>query len=280
MNYEHHPQLPAPISRLGLGCSRLGSLATGRTASELHALVKGARDLGVTVFDTANIYGQGRSESLLGVALRGDKDVCLVTKAGQRFPMAQRLLSPLRGPVSAVLKRSKSAQTGVRAVRSGRQLPRDYTPEHLRRSLQASLRRLRRREVEIFLLHSPRGPHLADGSALDGLVELKRQGLARLVGVSVDDAEVLEAVAMDPRVDVIQAPFGLRRTTLAEPLAAAAARGALVIAREIFSCEPAGQRPPIGDAVAFGVSHPSVRVALVGTTNLDHLKEAVIAAER
>ena len=262
-----------PTSAIGLGCSRLGSMMANQTSGEIRALIQGAHALGVNVFDTANIYGQGRSEQLIGEALRGVGDVCIVTKAGQVFPLRQRLLSPLRGPVTALLKRSKGISSSLRSVRS-RGLPRDYRPEHLRRSLMGSLRRLRREQVEVFLLHSPRAEHLADGAALDGLVDLKNRGLAGLVGVSCDDLEVLEAICHDPRVDVIQAPFGVSRRSMEPGLRKAAGRGALVIAREVFSFEAPAEKPSIGDAVSFCVGHPSVGITLVGTTNLEHLREA------
>jgi aryl-alcohol dehydrogenase-like predicted oxidoreductase len=262
-----------PLSVVGLGCSRLGSILAGQTAAEVRALVAGARDLGVNVFDTANIYGQGRSERLLGEGLKGARDVCVVTKAGYVFPLRQRLLAPLRGPVSALVRRSPAASIGVRAVRT-QGLPRNYRPEHLWKSLLRSLKRLRRDQVEVFLLHSPRLQDLADGAAIDGLVELKRRGLAGLVGVSCDDLEVLEAVCRDPRVDAVEAPFGVARPSMQEALGAAHERGALVIAREIFSSEPPRERPPVRSAVSYCVTHPSVDVTLVGTTRLEHLREA------
>lgn len=262
-----------PTSEIGLGCSRLGSMMVNQTSSEILALIQGAHRLGVNVFDTANIYGQGRSEQLLGEALKGVKDVCIVTKAGQVFPLRQRLLAPLRAPAAALLKRSKGMSSSLKAVRS-KGLPRDYRPEHLRKSLKASLRRLRRDRVEVFLLHSPGTEHLADGVALDGLVDLKNCGLAGLVGVSCDDLDVLETVCNDPRVDVIQVPFGVSRRSMEPGLSKAADRGALIIAREIFSFEAPAAKPSITDAIAFCAGHPGVGITLVGTTNLEHLREA------
>lgn len=273
MRYSTSFPIPAPVSAIGLGCGRLGSMMAGQTQSEMLGLIKGARDLGVSVFDTANIYGQGRSESLLGAALKGDNDVCIVTKAGQVFPLKQRLLAPLRGPASLILKRSSGMKAGLKAVRT-QGLPRDFRPERLRQALTASLRRLRRDRVEIFLLHSPRMEHLADGAALDALAEFKRSGLAGMVGVSCDDADVLAAVCRDPRVEVVEAPFGVARPGMAAALTDFSARGGMVLAREILSAEAAHERPAVAAAVSFCVAHPAVAVTLVGTTKLDHLREA------
>lgn len=265
-----------PVSALGLGCSRLGSMTADQTAAEARALIVGALDLGVNVFDTANIYGQGRSERLLGEATKGVEGVCIITKAGFVFPLRQRLLAPLRGPVSALLKRSQTAQTGLRSVRS-QGLPRNFQPEHLTRALEQSLRRLKRDQVEIFLLHSPRAHDLADGAALDTLQQLKRRGLARLVGVSCDDIDTLDAVARDPRVEAIEAPFGLGRRQMEASLSSAAERGVIVIAREVLSAEPPAERPAVADAVKFCTTHPGVSMTLVGTGKLAHLREAVEA---
>ncbi|MEW5685513.1 MAG: aldo/keto reductase [Pseudomonadota bacterium] len=276
-------QIPLPeglpsASVLGLGCSRLGSMTADQTPAQARVLLAAARDLGVNVFDTANIYAQGRSERLIGETVGRAQDVCIVTKAGQVFPLKQRLLAPLRGPVSAILKRSKSAAAGLRAVRS-HGLPRDYRPEALSEAIEQSLKRLRRDQVEIFLLHSPRREHLADGAALDAIQHIKQRGLARLVGVSCDDEDVLGMIAGDPRVEAIQAPFGLRRPTLEASLGVAARRGAVVIAREILSAEASAERPPPMDAVKFATHHAAVSLALLGTSNTAHLEDAVRAAE-
>jgi aryl-alcohol dehydrogenase-like predicted oxidoreductase len=240
-------------------------------------LIAGARDLGVNVFDTSSIYGQGQSERVLGMALQDDRDVCIVTKAGFYYPLKHRALAPFRAPVAAVLKRSRVLSGTVRAARAAG-LPRSYRPEHLRRSLALSLKRLRRAEVGAFLLHSPRLEDLADGAALDLLTDIKREGLALRVGVSCDDLPVLDAVSLDPRVDVIEAPFGVSRRAMEAGIAAAANRGALVLAREIFSSESSTRPPLVEEAVRFVAAHASVHVTLVGTTRLDHLRQAVEAA--
>lgn len=252
-------------------------MTADQTRADAHALIRGALDLGVTLFDTADIYGQGRSESLLGDVLGGSAEACIITKAGQVFPLRQQLLAPLRGPAKALLRRSATAQAGLKTVRA-RTLPRNYSPEHLRRALQRSLRRLKRQQAEIFLLHSPSKAHLADGAALDCLQDLKQRGLAGLVGVSCDDQEALDHVATDVRVDVIQAPFGLHRRDMESSLGKAAARGALVIAREILSSDGKAARPAPRDAVRFCADHPTLTAALVGTSSLPHLREAVEAA--
>jgi aryl-alcohol dehydrogenase-like predicted oxidoreductase len=197
------------------------------------SLIAAALSSGITLFDTADIYAQGESERLLGEALRS-ADARVITKAGQQFPLAQRVLLPLRGVAKSLLAHSVQARSAAIAVRA-KPLRRNYTPEYLRRAVLRSLARLRREQVDIFLLHSPSAVDLADGEALDCLSALKQEGLARCVGVSCDDKATLAIIASDKRVEAIQAPFGPNRQDLLVDLKRAAERGAIVIAREISS---------------------------------------------
>ncbi len=72
------------VSGLGMGCARLGSsLWQGRSDAAGRASVALAVDLGVSFFDTADVYGRGRSERLLGETLRGRRAaVVMATKCG------------------------------------------------------------------------------------------------------------------------------------------------------------------------------------------------------
>jgi aryl-alcohol dehydrogenase-like predicted oxidoreductase len=99
------------VSVLGLGCGGLGSLTRPRTRRESLSLIAAAVDSGITLFDTADIYAQGESERLLGEALRS-ADARVITKAGQQFPLAQRVLLPLRGVAKSLLARSARARGG------------------------------------------------------------------------------------------------------------------------------------------------------------------------
>ena len=139
-----------------------------------------------------------------------------------------------------------------------------------------SLARLRREQVDIFLLHSPSAQDLADGEALDCLSALKQEGLARCIGVSCDDQPTLISIASDTRVEVIEAPFGPNRQDLLVDLKRAAERGAIVIAREILARDRKAHRPAAA-ALSFCLAEPAIAVALVGTTDARHLDEAIRA---
>ena len=136
------------ISRIGLGTWQFGSrewgYGQGYAGQEAHAIVRRAVELGVTVFDTAEIYGFGRSERILGAALGDDRDsVFLATKI---FPLL---------PVAPVVEQ--------RAV--------------------ASANRLGTRRLDLYQVHQP-NPVVRDGTIMRGMRALQRVGLVGEVGVS------------------------------------------------------------------------------------------------
>ena len=136
------------ISRIGLGTWQFGSREWGYGQSyagqEAHAIVRRAIELGVTLFDTAEIYGFGRSERILGEAIGEDRDsVFLATKL---FPLL---------PVAPVVEQ--------RAV--------------------ASANRLGTRRIDLYQVHQP-NPVVKDGTIMRGMRALQRVGLVSEVGVS------------------------------------------------------------------------------------------------
>ena len=110
------------VSVLGLGCARLGSVMANRTRRESLSLIAAAVNAGITLFDTADIYAQGESERLLGEALKST-DACIVTKAGQMFPFAERVLFPLRGAAKHFLAHTSQARTAANVLSRARSLP-------------------------------------------------------------------------------------------------------------------------------------------------------------
>ena len=131
MRYKQLSSL-GEVSLLGLGCGGLGSLTRPRTRRESLSLIAAALGSGITLFDTADIYAQGESERLLGEALRS-ADARVITKAGQQFSLAKRVLLPLRGVAKSLLSHSARARAAAVAVRA-KPLRRNYTPEYLRRA--------------------------------------------------------------------------------------------------------------------------------------------------
>ena len=138
----------------GLGGNAQGAVAYGATRDEESiAALRAACERGVNFFDTADFYGFGHSEKVLGEALRGRRDQAVIATKG--------------GLLDA----------------SGAQ---DFSPAHLRRALEASLQRLGTDYVDLYQLHSPPIDLLArQPEILDGLEDLRREGKVRAYGASV-----------------------------------------------------------------------------------------------
>jgi aryl-alcohol dehydrogenase-like predicted oxidoreductase len=138
----------ARISRIGLGTWQFGSREWGYGSSyagqEAHAIVRRALELGVTLFDTAEVYGLGRSERILGQALGEDRESAF---------LATKILPVL--PVAPVVE-----QRGV-----------------------ASANRLGVRRLDLYQVHQP-NPVIRDGTIMRGMRALQRVGLVGEVGVS------------------------------------------------------------------------------------------------
>ena len=136
------------ISKIGLGTWQFGSKEWGYgepyAEQEAHAIVRRALDLGVTLFDTAEIYGYGRSERILGQAL--GEDLSSVFVATKIFPVL---------PLAPVVEQ--------RAV--------------------ASANRLGARHLDLYQVHQP-NPVVRDGPTMRGMRALQRVGLVGEVGVS------------------------------------------------------------------------------------------------
>ena len=262
-------------SAVGLGCSRFGSTLAGVSAAEVRSLVRYALDRGVSVFDTADIYGQGASERLLGAGLGQERSrVVLVGKAGQVFTARQRFAALFKGPIRAAAARVPALRSAVATRRAGR-LPRDYGPGHVGRAIEGSLRRLGTDWLDVFLLHSPDAADVVEGSSFELLERLKERGTLRHWGVSCDDLPAAEAALRVPGVAVLQIPLLLAQDAPGL-VTTAAAQGVALMVRELFASPPEGSGWRAG-RVAAALALPNA-VALVGTTRVAHLDEALASA--
>ena len=144
------------VSAVGLGCNNFGTrLDFFGTAS----VVETALDAGITFFDTADIYGQGRSEEFLGELLAARRDrVVIATKFGMEMDPGRK---------------------GAK-------------PEYVRRAVEDSLRRLRTDYIDLYQLHRP-DPTTPMEQTLAALDELVRRGKVREIGCSFFTAPELEA---------------------------------------------------------------------------------------
>lgn len=162
------------ISVVGYGAWEAGGMAWGQNPPDeqtIHAMQVGI-DSGINWFDTAEVYGAGHSERLVGRAVEGRDDVLVFTKVAPR-----------------------PAGSG-------------FEPDNIRRSAEASLERLGRTRIDLFQLHRPDRsiPVEETWEAMAGLVE---DGLVRWIGVSNFDLELLERCERVHHVDSLQPHFSL-----------------------------------------------------------------------
>jgi aryl-alcohol dehydrogenase-like predicted oxidoreductase len=139
---------------IGMGCSRLGSVLARSSAAEAAEAVRAALDAGIGLFDTANIYGQGSSELILGRTLPA-RGVEICTKAGFVTPAPLWMLRMVKPALRAVASRRGGVRSEL-AQRRSQGYPQRFDAVHLARSLNGSMRRLRRDRVDVFLLHNPK----------------------------------------------------------------------------------------------------------------------------
>ncbi len=185
------------ISKIGLGTWQFGAKEWGYgepyATQVAHAIVRRALELGVTLFDTAEIYGYGRSERILGQALGEDLPAVF---------LATKILPVL--PLSPVVEQ--------RAV--------------------ASANRLGARHLDLYQMHQP-NPVVRDAPAMRGMRALQRVGLVGEVGVSnysLDRWRAAEA-ALGGRVLSNQVPYSLvDRGPEGELLPYAETQGRVIIA--------------------------------------------------
>ncbi|TMK39479.1 MAG: aldo/keto reductase [Actinobacteria bacterium] len=150
-------------SAIGFGTWALGSDWWG-PHEDPDELVSRALELGVTFFDTADTYGQGLNEELVGAALRRAgprrQDIQLATKFGYVIDS----------------RRTAHAES---------ERPQDFSPAHLRRALEASLRRLDTDYVDLYQLHNPRMDAIDSDELFAELEAVKAEGKIRHYGVAL-----------------------------------------------------------------------------------------------
>ena len=136
------------------------------------AIIKGCRDLGINLIDTAEIYGDGEGERRIGSAIQGDRDRWII-----------------------------SSKFGLRRGTKGERIINPH-PDTIRPSLEGSLRRLNTDYLDIYLYHAP--PQAESIAAVKEVLEtLKQEGKIRFYGISTDNPQELQALVDLDAVDVV-----------------------------------------------------------------------------
>jgi hypothetical protein len=288
------------VSRIAFGTWQLGGDWGPTDTAEAISAIREAAEAGVTFFDTAQAYGFGTSEKILGDALRGlrREDIVIATKGGLRPA----------GP-----DERRHADSG---------LVRDSTPKWIRYGVEASLEVLGTDYVDLYQVHWP-DPKTPFEDTAEALAKLVADGKVRHVGLSNFDAAQMDEFSRTLPVETLQPPYHLFRREAEDavlPYAAEHDIGVLVygpLAHGLLSGQlHSGTRfapqdwraksPMFRDeayrinlevvdqlhdvaselgvslpqlAIAWTLANPAVDVAIVGTRTSGHIHESIAAAD-
>lgn len=163
MNYRKFGRTDLLVSEVGFGAWAIGGAAkVGNTAigwgqaddAISKKAILAAIDAGINFFDTADFYGLGHSEELIGETLRDNKNVIVATKVGHRNIDDKIVL--------------------------------DYSKKYIFQACDDSLKRLKKDVIDYYQLHSARLNHLQQGECIEAMEQLKREGKIRYWGLSLN----------------------------------------------------------------------------------------------
>ncbi len=166
MLYRTYQDTDLTVSAVGFG---LWTVSTGWwgqfTDDEAVALMREAHELGVTLFDAADTYGNGRSEELIAKAFPQERDkIVIATKVGYDFV------------------------NHGEGRRGQREIPQDFSPQNIRAATEAALSRLKTNYIDLLQLHNIRSEQVADDLLWQTLEELKAEGKVRYYGIALGPA--------------------------------------------------------------------------------------------
>jgi aryl-alcohol dehydrogenase-like predicted oxidoreductase len=167
MRFRTYKNADLTVSAVGFG---LWTISTGWwgsfTEGEAIALMHKAFDLGITLFDGADTYGNGLSEELIAKAFPKQRDeITIATKVGYDF-----------------------VQHGEARGRGQREIPQDFSPEAIERATDAALKRLKTDHVDLLQLHNIRMEQVYDDALWKTLEKLQSSGKVRYYGIALGPA--------------------------------------------------------------------------------------------
>jgi aryl-alcohol dehydrogenase-like predicted oxidoreductase len=199
-------RLRVRVSEIGLGCWQLGGADWGDVPDEQAlATLAAAADAGVDFFDTADVYGLGRSESLIGRFLR------------------ERKAQHDKGHVFVATKLGRFPEPGW---------PRNFSLETMRAHSAASAKRLGVEALDLTQLHCVPTEQLRRGEVFESLRVLQKEGLIRNWGASVESMEEAMLCVRQAGIASLQIIFNIfRQKPLTELFGEARHRGVALIVR-------------------------------------------------
>src|SRR3981189_3313854 len=150
MNFNEFGNTGMKVSEIGFGGSRIGGFFAGKNSKgEARHVLRNALDCGINFYDTADMYAQGESESLIGTAFRRRREqVILATKGGYCLPARRNIMKRIKPLVRPLVQALGLKRTKLASGMAGA-LSQDFSPSHLTRALEKSLKRLQTDYVDL-----------------------------------------------------------------------------------------------------------------------------------
>jgi aryl-alcohol dehydrogenase-like predicted oxidoreductase len=257
------------IHRIGIGTGRLASLGAGYSANDALRLLEAAAEIGVNLIDTADTYGSADCEKLLGKLIRRFNDHFLIaTKTGYPF-------CDFPGPLGLLNQFGKKAISRMGAKPC-------FDADYVRKSIDGSLRRLRRERLDFFFLHDPASPVWEDDSLRSVIEQAKAAGKIHHFGISTSNRELHQIASEDPLIELLQMPLNPERTPPPDnPLpivanhvfgAGSLLRGGTEFSKRIEAVARTYGKSASHILIAYAAAQPGVRCVLSGTGRAEHLK--------
>jgi D-threo-aldose 1-dehydrogenase len=297
---------PVVVTRLGLGGAPLGGLFSAVDDDEAIATVHRAWDLGVRYFDTAPLYGYGKSEGRMGRELRERPrdEFALSTKVGRLIRSDADI-----GPGADVDRQMHEGRENAYYVGPDPVRPVfDYSPDGVKRSIEDSLERLGLDRIDIAFIHDPDDHwEAAIGGAYPALARLRESGVVGAIGAGMNQSAMLARFAREGDFDVFLLAGRytlLDQDALTELLPLCEEKGIAIVLGGVmnsgiladprpgsrFDYAPAGNDlvararrleaicarhgvPLKAAAVQFPLAHSAVASLVAGVRRVDHLDE-------